>query len=116
MTISVKLPIRIVSVANQREHWRQRAKRAAEERWLAKAKLNAFMQPAGRCVVTLVRIAPRPLDDDNLCAAFKAVRDGVADWLGVKDNSPLVKWNYRQERGRPKEYEALIVVEAADVQ
>lgn len=115
MTIQALLPIRLVSVGNQREHWRERARRSANERWLAKASLNIFRQPAGKCVVTLVRIAPRPLDDDNLTHAFKAVRDGVADWLGVSDNSPLVKWNYRQERGKPKEYAALISVEALDV-
>lgn len=116
MSIQVLLPIRLVSVANQREHWAVRAKRTADERWIAHARLNAFQVPAGKCVVTLVRVAPRALDDDNLRSAFKAVRDGVADWLGVKDSSPLVKWVYRQERGKAKEYAVSISVEVPGVQ
>ena len=54
------------------------------------------------CTVTLTRIAPRKLDCDNLRGALKAVRDGVADWLGVDDGSERITWKYAQERGKPK--------------
>jgi hypothetical protein len=66
--------------------------------------------------VTLTRIAPRAFDDDNLAASFKAVRDGVADALGVKDNDSRVRWVYAQRRGLPREYsvEIRIEPEAAD--
>lgn len=50
-------------------------------------------------VVTLVRVGPRVIDDDNLAFAFKALRDGVADALGVPDHDPRVTWRYAQERG-----------------
>jgi hypothetical protein len=64
-------------------------------------------------VVTLIRVAPRKLDDDNLQSGFKALRDGIADRLGVKDNDPRVKWKYDQVRGRAKEYAARVRIEAA---
>jgi hypothetical protein len=57
---------------------------------------------AGGVVVTLTRLAPsRGLDDDNLAASLKAVRDGVADALGLaEDRDPRVTWRYAQANGR----------------
>lgn len=55
------------------------------------------------CTVTLTRIAPRPLDGDGWQSAAKPIRDGVADFLGVKDNDPRVTWNYAQRKGRVRE-------------
>lgn len=49
--------------------------------------------------VILTRVAPRPLDDDNLAYAFKSIRDGVADSLGCRDNDPRVVWTYTQRKG-----------------
>ena len=53
-------------------------------------------------VITLTRVSPRELDDDNLRPALKSARDGIADWLQVDDRDPRVKWEYAQERGKPK--------------
>lgn len=36
----------------------------------------------------------RGLDDDNLAAASKRVRDGIAAALGVDDGGPFVRWKY----------------------
>lgn len=106
---SYDLPIRIESVANKREHWSRKAARTKLHRFAAIA-----IQPhALPCVVTLIRIAPRTLDDDNLSSGFKALRDGIADRLGVKDNDPRVTWRYAQQRGKAKEYAARVVIEAA---
>lgn len=69
--------------------------------------------PSLPVVVTLIRIAARALDDDNLAYSFKAVRDGVADGLGVRDNDPRVTWRYAQAKpakGAPPAIE--IAVEA----
>lgn len=60
--------------------------------------------------VTITRIAPRKLDDDNLAASAKSVRDGIADALGCKDNDPRVTWTYAQERGAAKAYAVRILV------
>ncbi len=100
--ISLTLPIRTVSEANTREHWAKRAKRAQSHRQHAHTVTRVWLLgsvpktlPA---IVTLTRLAPRTLDDDNLRGALKAVRDGVADALGVDDRDPRVSWEYAQEK------------------
>lgn len=112
--IEVLIPVRIESVANLREHWAKRANRAKQHRMLAWAELRAAdpgRKLSGKVCVTLTRIAPRALDDDNLRSALKAARDGVADWLGVPDNHPAIEWRYGQEKGLPKQYALRIQVE-----
>lgn len=96
--ISLVLPIQTVSEANCRDHWRAKAKRVKQQRLIARALTPAT--PIS-CVVTLVRVSYRALDDDNLRSALKAVRDGVADKLGVNDRDPSVQWRYDQARGEP---------------
>jgi hypothetical protein len=103
------LPLRIESVANKREHWGKRAERTKLHRFAAIA-----VQPHPLpCVVTLVRIAPRALDDDNLVSGFKALRDGIAKRLGVDDRDPRVRFVYDQRRGRAKEYAARVEIRGA---
>ncbi len=105
----VELPLRIESVANRREHWSKRAQRTRSHRFAA---LAVPVHPLP-CVVTLTRVAPRALDGDNLQSGFKALRDGIADRLGVADNDPRVEWRYDQVRGRAKEYAVRVRIEAA---
>jgi hypothetical protein len=109
----ITLPIQTVSEANARCHWAKRAKRVKHQRQ------TVAMVMAGRvicdglrapCAVTLTRIAPRALDDDNLRGALKAARDGVADALGIRDNDPRVTWSYGQERGSARHYAVRIEV------
>lgn len=107
--VYIKLPLRTVSLANQREHWRKRHRRTKAERQAAFLATPKLTPP---CVVTLTRIAPRALDDDNLRGAFKAIRDGVADRLGVNDADPAVSWRYDQRRGKPKEYAVVVEIAA----
>lgn len=113
LVLCVALPLRIVSVANLREHWRTRAGRAKLHRATAKAVMRAHKPPALPITVTLTRISPRSLDDDNLAAAFKACRDGVADWLGLPDNHPGIRWQYAQRKGRPMGAEIVVESELA---
>lgn len=114
------LPLRIASVRNAREHWAAKAKRTAAHRGAARLHLLSLMKRSGLgrsmllpARVTLTRIAPRRLDDgDNLSDAFKDVRDGVADALGVNDGDiASVVFDYAQRRGRAKEYGIEISVE-----
>lgn len=96
--ISFTIPIRAPSTSNLREHWAVKAKRVETQRRATRAKCPVWT--AGPLlVVTLTRVSPRPLDDDNLRGALKAYRDGVASWLKVDDASPLVKWEYAQAEG-----------------
>ncbi len=98
----VEYPLRVVSESNARGHWGGRAGRTKDARGLAQMILRSHLGAAPLdlpLVVSLTRIAPRALDDDNLRGALKATRDGIADYLDVDDRSPLVTWDYAQERG-----------------
>ncbi len=88
------LPLRLVSLANMREHWRTRARRAKQHRMACIAIPKARVP----CTVLITRLAPRTLDDDNLQGAAKSVRDGIADRLGVDDADPRITWLYAQEK------------------
>lgn len=110
--ICLLVPVKIISEANSREHWRKAAKRKAEHRNSARIALGGCLEIMRLpCTITLTRIGPRTLDDDNLASGFKAFRDGVADWLGIYDGSPLLTWRYAQRKGKPKEYAAEIHIE-----
>ncbi len=108
------IPVRLESTANKREHWAPKARRAKQHRTTALYAMH--LAAGGRaialpCVVTIMRVAPRPLDTDNLAISAKSCRDGIADYLGVKDNDPRVTWNYAQCRGdKPKLYEVFVTV------
>lgn len=103
----IELPLRIESCANKREHWATRARRTKAHR-LAALAVPVHPLP---CVVTLIRVAPRKLDDDNLASGFKALRDGIADRFGVDDGDPRIRFKYDQVRGKAKEYGARVLVE-----
>ena len=116
----VLLPVRIESEANQREHWGTKARRVKQHRQAALVLVKHAMRnysgerPVG-AKVTLTRIAPRPLDGDNLQGALKACRDGVADALGFRDDSdPRLTWVYAQRAsGKAHDYAAEVVIEVA---
>ena len=100
--IVVEIPgMVLVSEANSRGHTRAKAKRVASQR----SAITATLRVMGGAVVPLpcrvgiTRLAPRTLDDDNLASACKAVRDGVAEWLGIDDRDPRVEWSVAQEKG-----------------
>lgn len=104
--MTTELPLRIESVANRREHWATRARRTKAHR-LAALAVPVHPLP---CVVTLTRVAPRALDDDNLASGFKALRDGIAARFGVDDADPRIRFKYDQVRGKAKEYAARVHV------
>lgn len=104
--------LRIVSESNAHEHWRKRQKRAKEQRGLVKLVMDArAKRPPIPCTIRLVRIAPRKLDQGNIAAALKHVQDGCADWIGIDDkHDHLVKYEYVQEKGGPREYSTRIEI------
>lgn len=111
---TVTIPIRIESEPNVRCHWAERARRTREHRGSAFYALKAAKAPFTMpVVITLTRIAPRELDDDNLRAGFKGLRDGIADWFQVNDRTPLIRWEYAQRRGEPKQYAAEVKITPA---
>ena len=110
-TVTVKtvwLPLRTVSEMNVRTHWATRAKRTKTARRTAAALCPAASVP---CVVTMTRHSAGTLDDDNLRSALKAVRDGIADRLGVDDADSRVEWKYEQAACKRGEYAVHVRIE-----
>lgn len=114
-SLKVTMPLRTYSEANRREHWAARMTRVRNQRALAyiyvqdNDPLRAWSLN-GRIEISLVRVASRALDSDNLASALKAVRDGVADALGRNDGDPCITWNYSQEKGKRGEYAVRIEI------
>jgi hypothetical protein len=107
---TITIPIegmKLGAALNARVHWTKRAARAKKERAIVAAALRhhpfAAAQPPTTC--TLIRIAPRMLDDDNLAGAFKSIRDEVAAFFGVDDGPKgPISWRYEQRKSAPKQY------------
>lgn len=75
---------------NARGHWSKKAKAAKAYRqacWAITKQSGFDVDWAGDAYLWLTFIPPdrRARDDDNLVAAFKSGRDGVADALGIDD-------------------------------
>ena len=62
--------------------------------------------------VTITRVAPGTLDDDNLVRSAKAIRDQLAELLGVDDRDARVSWAIEQVKGLPRCYTTRVRIEA----
>ena len=100
--LEIRVPVKAVSEANQREHWAPKAKRQKSHKSAAYLRVLA-RRPSIKPVlkITLTRVSPRALDGDNLQGSMKAVRDGVCKALRIDDASPLVRFEYAQAKGEP---------------
>lgn len=100
--ICLELPIETISEANTKEHWARKARRVKMQRSdthnFCRATQGALkLVPESKLKIQLIRLAPKKLDSDNLVSSFKAIRDGVADWLKIDDGSDRIEWLYSQE-------------------
>lgn len=98
----LEFPLEVVSEPNRRDHWAVRHRRSSNQQNVVAVELAALRQLIQRiglpAVVTLTLLTPRKLDDDNLLAALKAVRDSVSKSIGLpNDADPRVTWRYDQE-------------------
>lgn len=92
---------------NSREHWAARMRRTRQQRTTARlhmleqlgaTRLRALA--ASRSLsITMVKRGGRVMDDDNLIAALKPWRDGIADALGIDDGDAKLRWSYEQRPG-----------------
>lgn len=115
------VPIRLDSTSNMSEHWSNRSRRNKANRarlWHALPRgLEELLDSGRRAYVTLTRVAPRPLDDDNLRGACKGCRDIIAQMFfpdtkpGQADSYDCFEWIYAQERGAVKEYALRVRIE-----
>jgi len=102
------------SRANIQEHWAVKAKRTKEQRQGIKFILNTCeFKPKLPITITLCRIAPKKLDDgDNIGMAFKAIKDGITDYLGLTNDDDIrLKWKYDQQSGAPRYYAIRVTLE-----
>lgn len=103
--IRLSVPVRLVSEANQREHWSRRFKRKKEQQETmafslsrAGALLRTLNQPIA--LIGLCRVG-RKMDADNNASSFKHVQDAIARFLGADDGD--LEWSYSQVPSRSYE-------------
>lgn len=115
LVVAVDLPLRTES-RNANGHWRTHASKAKEHRSGACMAMGTPLRRAGftnihhvsmgpeypvlvcPLIVRMTRLSRGELDDDNLRGALKAIRDGIADALGINDRDPRVEWRYAQAK------------------
>jgi crossover junction endodeoxyribonuclease RusA len=102
MRLSITLPWPPVKACspNSRAHWAAKSKAAKRYRATCARLVYSAVSPAGRQQVAQMARSggglhlwltfnppdKRRRDDDNLVAAFKSGRDGIADALGIDDS------------------------------
>lgn len=100
--IEFEVPVRLVSLLNAREHHMARARRAKTQRTaahtIAREHVSELVDTPLSITVTITRIAPRELDDDNLAGSAKHIRDGIADALEIDDRDKRIQWRYEQAK------------------
>ena len=85
------------SLANQmHQHWRKLTKLKDAQKAHTKVAMRGKELPLAPLVVTITRLGPRRLDDDNLASACKYVRDQIAAIVGIDDGSASYTWVYKQ--------------------
>lgn len=96
------VPVRVISEANTREHWRTKAARVAKQRKAVNLHLKDRLAGKGRpSIIAFTRISLRFLDGDNLQIAFKHIRDEIAKMLGFDDRDKGVLWTYSEFKKGP---------------
>ena len=98
--ILVQLPLKTPSMANLRLHWAAKARVVKQQREAVALALCGLPRHTMPAKVTLTRLAPRKLDDDNLASSLKGVRDAIAEWMKVDDGSDQYQWVCKQEKSK----------------
>ncbi len=122
MTIDFDIPIKVVSESNLRQHWAKRSNRTKDQRQVACQYTNLAVGRDARdaikrhgATITFTRIAPRRLDPGNLGISFKGIQDGCCnDSIGMDDGDERWTMNYRQAKGKPREYGVRVTIETGD--
>ena len=111
--LTVTLPVRTQSENNMRDHPMARHRRRKAQRTQVGRIVGVLLKlepVAAPWCVELTRVAPRELDGDNLQGSLKAVRDAVADALGVDDRDRRVRWEYDQQKGAVRQYAIRVTI------
>ena len=117
--LKLSIPMKTVSEANSSEHWTAKHKRhRTQKTWIKFAFLKEKTEISLPCKITVIRIAPRFLDEhDNLRTSLKFIVDAISENItGIKqagraDDIEGIEWAYDQRKGKPKEYLVEIIIE-----
>ena len=114
--VELRLSLKTVSEMNQREHFRVKAARAKNARFMTAMAVRPFafrLSGMFPLLVTFTRVAPGiGLDaHDNLPSSMKNVCDGLCDALGIRDRDPRISFRYAQRRGARGSYAVEIKLE-----
>lgn len=110
-----KIPIRLVSEMNRRDHRMVLHKRKKSQQLWTTVVFPPHLRGYGKPVsIHLTRIGPRMMDKGNNVASFKHVEDALADLIfpglaaGRADQNINFTWS--QHKGKPKEYAVLVQI------
>lgn len=98
------IPIQLVSLLNERFHWRKLVKVKKKQKLATKRSMSGKQVPPLPLLVIITRVGKRVLDDDNLATSAKYIRDQIAEIIGVDDGSPLYTWRYEQRTSASERY------------
>ncbi len=107
-SVTLKVPVKVYSTANAREHWAVKHRRGKEQKTAVQevwgnSPLAIQATRSSTClplVVTLTNLG-KPMDGhDNLPNSFKAIVDQVAALLGIDDGDERIEWRYEQKAGK----------------
>lgn len=103
----IEIPIRILSEANNTDHWTKKHKRKKIQSFLIKHSLKNVHIPVP-VTINLIRqgVTSHMLDFDNLVACMKFPKDIIADLIlpglppGRADGDHRISWKYDQQKGK----------------
>lgn len=111
--LAFEYPMRVVSEANQREHYMAKHRRKVAQQLETAAE---WRRAIGQrrvplpCVIRLTRIGCKAMDSDNLAGSMKHVQDAIAKLIGVDDGSDLLRFEYAQEVIAKRQYAVRVEV------
>ena len=118
--ITWEIPLKTVSEANSSEHWTVSSRRHRHQQFFIRALFHALDKEIPiPCTVTITRLSPRLLDDDNNVSSAKFIRDEISECIfpekrksflnkkgrlqsikGRADSDPRITWKYAQEKSK----------------
>lgn len=104
---STVIPLRLISEANNTDHWAQKHKRKKQQQQRIKLEwIHLRPDITLPCEIHLTRIGKKELDYDNLVNSFKAVIDQLASCIipnlkpGQADSSKDIIWHFKQKTAK----------------
>jgi len=113
--VSIHLPIRTYSEANQRGHWRIGYARKMNQQNHTGVYMRIAKCPQRKPArIRFTRLAKQRLDPDNLAGSNKHVQDAVCKYLGCDDGDESIQFEYQQEKS--KQYGVRVEIECKEAQ